>query len=75
MYIHLSLYIYICGEVPYVAPCCSLRCSLFPTKFPTKFTTGSTITKVNTEHLEKVTKTFLRNVFLLTFVSMATVVA
>ena len=33
----------------------------------------STITKVNIEHLEKVIKKFLRNVFTLTIVSMATV--
>ena len=48
-------------------------------KFPTSgkhepnFATGSTVTKVNTEHSEKVTKRFLRNVFILTIVSVATV--
>ena len=42
-------------------------------KQKTNFATGSTITKVNIEHLEKVTKRFLRNVFLLTIVLMATV--
>ena len=36
------------------------------------FATGSTITKVNIEHSEKVTKMFLRNVFTLTIVSMVT---
>ena len=36
------------------------------------FATGSTIAKVNIEHSGKVTKKFLRNVFTLTFVSMAT---
>ena len=34
---------------------------------------GSAIIKVNIEHLEKVIKKFLRNVFTLTIVSMATV--
>ena len=37
------------------------------------FATSSTITKVNIEHLDKVTKKFLRNVFTFTIVSMATV--
>ena len=37
------------------------------------FATGSTITKLSIEHLEKVTKKFLRNVFTLTIVLMATV--
>ena len=37
------------------------------------FATGSTITTVNIEHLENVIKKFLRNVFTLTIVSMATV--
>ena len=35
--------------------------------------TGSTITKVNIEHSEKVTKKFLRSVFTFTIVTMATV--
>ena len=37
------------------------------------FATGSTITKVNIEHLEKVAKTFLRNVFTRSIVSINTV--
>ena len=36
------------------------------------FATGSTLIKVNIEHLEMVSKKFLRNVFTLTIVSMAT---
>ena len=37
------------------------------------FATVSTITKVNIEHLEQVTKKFLSSVFTLTIASMATV--
>ena len=37
------------------------------------YNTGSTITKVNIEYSEKVTKNFLRNIFMLTIVLMATV--
>ena len=37
------------------------------------FTIGSTILKVNIEHSERVTEKFLRNVFTLTIVPMATV--
>ena len=46
----------------------------FPTSGKQKpnFATGSTITKVNIEHSGKVTKKFLRSVFTLTIVAMAT---
>ena len=42
-------------------------------KHEPNFATGSTVTKVNREHSEKVTKRFLKNVLTLTLVSMATV--
>ena len=51
----------VCGGVSYFG------------KAKTKFATGSTITKVNIEHLEKVARKFLRNVFTLAIVSVATV--
>ena len=51
----------VCGGVPYVG------------KAKPNFATGSTITKVNIGHLEKVTKKFLRNFFPLTIVLVATV--
>ena len=51
----------VCGEVPYVG------------KQKPNFARGLTITKVNTEHSEKVTKKFFRNVFTLTIASIATV--
>ena len=51
----------ICVEVPMLG------------KQKPNFATGSTITKVTIQHIEKVTKRFLRNVFMLTIVLMATV--
>ena len=51
----------------------SLWWSPYVGKAKTNFATGSTITKVTVQHLEKVTKRFLRNVFMLTIVLMATV--
>ena len=48
---------------------------IFPTfkKKKLNFTTGLTIINVNIEHLESATRQFLRNVFMLTVVKMATV--
>ena len=42
-------------------------------KQKTNFAIGSTTLKVNIEHSERVTEKFLRNVFTLTIVPMATV--
>ena len=66
----------ICISVPLSYTCQNAN---FVVKFRTlekqklNFATGSTVVKVNIQHSEMVTKTFLRNVFTPTIVPMATV--